>query len=482
MGLIQETNAQYYAGQEILKYSGGVGGTLYFDFNTVLELGAFNSYDPASPDYALNNFKIYRSPTAIGPFEGVGSTWTEITNPYSVEGNTFSFTTAIFLNTVTFGGAGSILPSGDIRIVDPGVSYVGDFNGFYLQTDEPSGYSQITAVYDGVSRTELSFAGNYTGPAIPPSNSISLYDLLIPDGSFVGVQVKQEALWNNYGGYQYVTLEDVINNFMMMYIGKDKIISQAPRGDVIFHAKRGLQEFSFDTLRSIKSQEVTVPDSLSVIIPQDYVNYVELSWIDMAGVKHIIYPTDLTINPYETPIQDGTPEGVPIQDHWGENLEGTSLTEERWDNQRKDFTIEPILDPLGLGNNWYRYWDVRLLGQRYGLLPEYAQRNGWFTIDDRKGKLSFSSVLHKKLITIEYISDGLAYDQDTKIPKMAETALYMHILHGILSTRANVPEYTIQRFKKERRAALRNAKIRLSNIKLDEFVQVMRGKSKWIKY
>ena len=268
----------------------------------------------------------------------------------------------------------------------------------------------------------------------------------------------------------------------MMYIGKDKIISQVPRGDVIFHAKRGLQEFSFDTLRSIKSQEVTVPDSLSVIIPQDYVNYVELSWIDMAGVKHIIYPTDLTINPYETPIQDGTPEGVPIQDHWGENLEGTSLTEERWDSQRKDFTIEPILDPMGLGNNWYRYWDVRLLGQRYGLLPEYAQRNGWFTIDDRKGKLSFSSVLHKKLITIEYISDGLAYDQDTKIPKMAETALYMHILHGILSTRANVPEYTIQRFKKERRAALRNAKIRLSNIKLDEFVQVMRGKSKWIKY
>jgi len=398
MGLIQETNAQYYAGQEILQSAGLPGEEFYFDFDTVLKLGAFNSYDPANPDYALNNFKVYTSPTAIGPFEGVGSTWTEYIGGYTMEGNTL--------------------------IAAPGPIPVG----------------------------------------------------------YIGIQLKQEALWNNYGGYQYVTLEDVINNFMMMYIGKDKIISQAPRGDVIFHAKRGLQEFSFDTLRSIKSQEVTVPDSLSVIIPQDYVNYVELSWIDMAGVKHIIYPTDLTINPYETPIQDGTPEGVPIQDHWGENLEGTSLTEERWDSQRKDFTIEPILDPMGLGNNWYRYWDVRLLGQRYGLLPEYAQRNGWFTIDDRKGKLSFSSVLHKKLITIEYISDGLAYDQDTKIPKMAETALYMHMLHGILSSRANVPEYTIHRFKKERRAALRNAKIRLSNIKLDEFVQVMRGKSKWIKY
>jgi hypothetical protein len=37
------------------------------------------------------------------------------------------------------------------------------------------------------------------------------------------------------------------------------------------------------------------------------------------------------------------------------------------------------------------------------------------------------------------------------------------------------------RLQKDRRAKLRNAKIRLSNIKLDEIVQVMRGKSKWIK-
>ena len=38
------------------------------------------------------------------------------------------------------------------------------------------------------------------------------------------------------------------------------------------------------------------------------------------------------------------------------------------------------------------------------------------------------------------------------------------------------------RYKKDRYAALRNAKIRLSNIKLGEFIQVMRGKSKWIKH
>jgi hypothetical protein len=95
---------------------------------------------------------------------------------------------------------------------------------------------------------------------------------------------------------------------------------------------------------------------------------------------------------------------------------------------------------------------------------------------------NFSSNLAGQLIILEYISDGLAYEQDTKIPKFAEEALYMHIAYGILSTRSNVPEYIVQRFRRRRSAELRNAKIRLSNIKLEEFTQLMRGKSKWIKH
>ena len=58
----------------------------------------------------------------------------------------------------------------------------------------------------------------------------------------------------------------------------------------------------------------------------------------------------------------------------------------------------------------------------------------------------------------------------------------MHIAYSILASRINIPEYLVARFKKDRRAALRNAKIRLSDIKLNEFVQIMRGKSKWIKH
>ena len=289
---------------------------------------------------------------------------------------------------------------------------------------------------------------------------------------------------DNYGGYAYTSLEDVITNFMIGYVGAGKLIPSAKTTDVMFFAKRGLQEFSYDTLKSIRSQELTVSPNLGIVLPQDYVNYVNVSWIDNQGVKHIIYPTTLTTNPYETPSQDR--QGIPIQDNVEENIDTTSLTEERWakndlkeiNDAQSNLTGMLLSDGLGYpgmyGDNY--------LGQKYGLQPETSQINGWFTINERTGKMSFSSDLAGRIIVLEYVSDGLGYDADMKIPKLAEEALYAHISHAIIASRINQPEYVVQRLKRERSSKLRNAKIRLSNIKLNEFVQIARGKSKWIKY
>jgi len=130
--------------------------------------------------------------------------------------------------------------------------------------------------------------------------------------------------------------------------------------------------------------------------------------------------------------------------------------------------------------NW-TWWDSAW-GQRYGQDQVVSNFNGWFNIDRRRNTFNFSSNLKDQTIILEYISDGLAYDEDTKVPKMAEEAMYMHIAYALVSTKTNVQEYIVRRYKQERRATLRNAKIRLSNIKLSEFIQVMRGKSKWIKH
>ena len=347
---------------------------------------------------------------------------------------------------------------------------------------------QVYTSDDGIGGTYVEYTGSYT----VSGNTISLTGALPPVGDFIAVQLKAldggsfgnevavgTAVQENYGSYGYTSLNDIITGFIAVYVGEHKLIPDVKRTDVIFHAKRGLQEFSYDTLKSIKSQELTVSPSLSAIIPQDYVNYVNISYIDALGVKHPIYPANnLTIAPYEVPLQDE--QGNPTQDNFGDNLEGTSKTLTRWG----DANDRLLSGNISAEDYWaYSGWLTGnpFLGQRYGNEPQYAQRNGWFNLNERDGTIAFSSNLKDRLIVLEYISDGLAYDLDMRIPKMAEEALYAHMLYSILAGRINQPEYVIQRLKKDRSAKLRNAKIRLSNVKLEEIVQVMRGKSKWIK-
>ena len=345
----------------------------------------------------------------------------------------------------------------------------------YTSDDGVAGnYSEFTGPYD-VNGNTITFT-NTSGLR----SYIAVQLKMVSGGGFGLEEAYGDTVQQNYGSYAYTSLNDVINGFIAMYVGEHKLIGDVKRTDVIFHAKRGLQEFSYDTLKSVKSQELTIPPSLSVIIPQDYVNYTAISYIDQLGVKHPIYPANnLTTSPYEVPLQDA--QGQPTMDEIGDNIEGTSITNERWAtaNDRLlngNITAEDYWAYGGYltGNPFY--------GQRYGNDPQNAQRNGWFNMNERDGVIAFSSNLKDRLIVLEYISDGLAYDLDSRIPKMAEDALYAHILYSILASRINQPEYVIQRLKRDRAAKLRNAKIRLSNIKLDEIVQVMRGKSKWIKH
>jgi hypothetical protein len=286
-----------------------------------------------------------------------------------------------------------------------------------------------------------------------------------------------DGQWNswdeNYGDYQFTTIKDVINNFMISYIGEGKIISKIKRTDVLFHAMRGIQEFSFDVLPSNKSVEIEIGPQLYFVLPQDYVNYVKLTWNDN-GVERIIYPTSKTSNPL--PI---------LQDHNYEYLfdqQNREILESQESNTWHDFRqrgsgsgndlSERELDLIKRGN----------VGQRYGLDPQYMQSNGVFFIDPIQGLIRFSSDMVNRIVTLKYVSDGLATDEEMVIHKLAEEALYKYIAYAILSVRPNIPEYVVQRFKKESSAAKRNAKLRLSSIKLEEITQIMRGKSKQIKH
>ena len=518
------------------------------------------------------------------------------------------------------------------------------------------------------------------------------------------------------GSYQFTSLEDIINYFMVVYVGEGKTVSKINRTDVAFHAQRAMQELSFDTFKSVKSQEITLPPSNTMALPHDYVNYTKISWSDSAGIKHPLYPTSNTSNPFKVlQLDDGgydfmtSTSGVfengnfsssisssawQRTDAYG-SLQGSNITvanggpvpqnntsqgivggQYEWKHVGRvlsgglttrhfalwqtiivadidyitisakglssatdtgktagivrlglstqiDLTAQDPVNPTAANANGYNPShtnpnsptvanggkpsknmdptifdvtnldntvnyiefnngddtfetlqlvdvDVRNLttvdllivssggdidntaalhagnsstvgvsgtnaiddivvsfeanvgdsvqsggdsttwssyksntssdnsnpeihsydtdiydlnvGERYGLSPEHAQVNGSYYIDNLRGLINFSSNVSGKTVILDYISDSLGTDGEMQVHKFAEEAMYKWIMYAVLSTRANTPEYIVRRYQKEKFAATRTAKLRLSNIKLEELTQILRGKSKWIKH
>ena len=293
-----------------------------------------------------------------------------------------------------------------------------------------------------------------------------------------------DGIWNSndeeYGNYQFVPINDIITNFMVMFVGEDKIISKIKRTDVQFHAMRAIQEFSFDLLPQDKAIEIEVPPGLYMILPQDYVNYTKVSWTDQYGIERPIYRTDITSNPAAY-IQDSQYE-YTFDSNGNVPQANESETLKKWDKSSYSTNT-----PLPVNGSWTWNNNPDLIGmyaygRRYGIEPEMAQANGTFYVDKLNGVIRFSSDLREKIVTLRYISDGLAVDSDMTVHKFAIDAIYKYIIHAILSVRANTPEYIIARYKKELSAAKRNAKIRLSNIKSALISQIMKNQSKWIKH
>ena len=504
MSLITENNRQYYQGAQSFRFNTDTLPTTAQSFTTTFDTNLkFYSYKSSiDSEYALNNFKLYYSSS------GTPGTWTEYTNAYAVSGNTI--TLGLVTSTVNLAvptpqayvevatdSLTDTVEAGDLLLMPDAVwtpgSASNDGYAFVSSvTDQGNNVTRInwnqsgygTAEYGtGVAVTIVSYIQEQPTPRPPAYFVVQLKKL---DGGEYGATLNDKAygsvVEDNLGSYAYTKLNDIINNFLVAYVGAGKLIPSVKRTDVIFHAKRAMQEFSYDTLKSVNKLEVSIPHNLSIAIPQDYVNYVNLYWIDQSGVKRVIMPADmLTTNPTDLFLQNT--KGIPIQDQFNDNIDTTSVTEDRWKNNiLKERTDPEFIDDTILGLEYYYGWPQFGYGQLYGLDPQFANSSGYYTINERENKFSFSANLVDKIVVIEYISDGLSTDLDTRIPKLAEEALYAYLKHAILATRINQPEYIIQRLKKEASAQLRNAKIRLSNIKLDQIVQVMRGKSKQIKH
>ena len=325
--------------------------------------------------------------------------------------------------------------------------------------------------YDAIDGWALTFV---TAPADGVKLSLDIKVDLRESLALTGPKVGTTDVINKY---HVAPLKDIINNFMVAYTGEDKIISKVSRTDVQFHAMRALQELSFDTFKSNKAQEIEVPPSLLMQLPQDYVNYVKLTYKDDHGIEHLLHPILKSSNPDAIKQKDNGEYSFDVNDDGVQD--GTALIHPQYSDTWTSYkTTTGSSSAPGFDDDVY--WPYK--GRKYGMMTDLAQGNGSFYIDETTGLIHFSSNLSGLTVTLKYISDGLGTTEEMVVHKLAEEAMYKSLMYAILSTRANVQEYIVQRYKREKFAAVRTAKLRLSNIKLEELTQILRGKSKWIKH
>ena len=286
----------------------------------------------------------------------------------------------------------------------------------------------------------------------------------------------------NWGSYQYVGLNDIVSNFMLMYQGNNEIINNVERYQVLFHAKRGIQELNYDAMKQIKILQMTVDSDIRFVLPPDYVNYVRISKF----ANGVLFPLVENIQTMfaHSYLQDANAEVIF-------DAEGNAT---RPANSQVDLDrIQGGMSKLYLGpgpyhgqmgyccdGDWYFTWGV---GERFGLNTETANINPTFTIDRQSGAIYFSSGMSGSSVVMEYVSDGMNNGDDTSISvnKLFEEYLYAYIRYSILNNKLGVQEYVVNRARKDKSSLLRNAKIRLSNIQPGRLLMNMRGKDKWLK-
>lgn len=294
-----------------------------------------------------------------------------------------------------------------------------------------------------------------------------------------------EDVNEKWGGYQYVTIKDIINSFMMTFCGDDRILpSTTKRYQVLYHAKRALQELNYDALKEVKVLELELGDNLQIILPPDYVNYVRISWVDGAGKFHPLQENRDASVVTASYLQDN--KFKILFDSQGYPLEGTSVAKTNAANQDVSFVTKyDVFDNFATDFSFgaANFVGSNYGGANYGLDASRANKNGTFLIDKRSGVIQFSSDSKYNIIVLEYISDGLEFsdESDIQVNKLAEECVINFIAWKMLHSKLNVQEYIVNRYRKEYFSQLNNTKIRMADLKMDKIIQLLKGNRNWLK-
>ena len=288
---------------------------------------------------------------------------------------------------------------------------------------------------------------------------------------------------DSWGSYQYVSLQDIVNNFMLMYSGNHSLVNNEERYKVLFHAKRAIQELNYDAFKEIKILELSVCDTLRYVLPYDYVNWVRISLYKDGLLRPLT--ENIQTNYSDAYLQDNNCN--ILFDENGNILrpQNSDIDADRIAGTKKSIYLNansPYNGQEGYCVDGCWYFDYNI-GDRYGLNTETANFNPTFKIDKKAGVINFSSDMAGELCILEYVSDGMEGGDNTQISvnKLFEKYIYAYIQYEILNSKWGIQEYIVSRARKEKGALLRNAKIRISNIHPGRLLMNLRGQDKWIK-
>jgi len=294
----------------------------------------------------------------------------------------------------------------------------------------------------------------------------------------------------------FISLNDIINNFLISYTGPGKLIPDAKRTEVVFHARRCLQEFAYETL---KSQMNTTGTTTAYVagagtpvvgrvypyypLPSDFVATISLTRSPLTpsatlanvnitssfGLFSCTAPAEITIG--GTVTVSGTNSGSGSISGYVNDTPKTYYVIAT----NSTFTSFQLSETLGGPGV------VTTPGSTTGLtfslvntsvpmtqvatpFPSTGTQSTSTTeyyIDYINDRIYFGSTIALFNIAYNYLSNALTTDETASIPKLAEEALYSCMIYAILANRENTNPNTLQRLLMEKVAMLERSKSRL---------------------
>lgn len=253
--------------------------------------------------------------------------------------------------------------------------------------------------------------------------------------------LKDEVKNLDAGVYQYTTLNSLISEFIASQ-GKDSYVATVEDYEVLYWMRSGLQNFSFDILKEIKSIELDMFPSGKVVLPKDFVGLVRFSYVDDKGQAHVMIEDE----------RSGIAKSY-LQDHEYNIL--------------LDHTYEP------LEGSPPKSMDLNLVPVCAGCKPVDLLSSGDYILDKDAGTIMFTRIPKSETFLMEYFSDGLE-EADEKVHKFAEEALYDYTYWKLIQRNRNVPANEKERARREFFNSKRLAEARLNPIKWNEIIQILK--------